>query len=260
MLKKYLCAIFQSFYKPELYREAIFNWKGYGGRYLMVFAVLLAAILAASFYISLYQFQQKDLPFITKQIPTMTVIDGIVSVTEKQPVIVQSQDKNFTMTIDTKKSAADLRATKSTVAIGKDFLLIHGMDNSYQMMDLKSIKGKLLIDEDNIYKFIHIFKIVAVPLLWVGQLINLLLKVMVVTFFSYVVTAFMREEYDFLARMRLSALALTPPTIITTIVAIALNHDIAPWFFMLASCLYMYVMIVLMRRLPPVDPVFSQVI
>jgi hypothetical protein len=250
---KYLKALFQSFYKPELYREAITSWKGIGGAYLILLAAVLAIILAIGFYVSIVPFERDDLPFIAKQVPAITIDNGTVSVTAKQPVTIANQNKTFIMTIDTSKAASDLRDGKNQLAIGKDFIMVRDQNNGYQVIDLTKIKGKLLIDESHIYKFINMFKIMAFPLLWFGQILNLFVKLIVVTVLSYVVTAFMREEYDFAVRMRISILALTPPVLIALVLSLGFDHDVAPWFFMLLSSLYIYVMIVLMRRLPPVE-------
>jgi hypothetical protein len=259
-MKKYLSAFFQSFYSPEIYRDAIVKWKGLGGRYLVFLSGVLAIILAIGFYISLIDVQQKELPYIAKQVPEITIDNGVISVAAKQPVIIQDMDKKFTLFIDTEKSAEELRATKSQFAVGKNFFIIKNQNDVYQTVDLQKVKGKVLINEKNIYKFLSLFKVFALPLLWLGQIINLIMKVMVVTVLSYIVTAFMREEYNFTTRMRLSILALTPPLVISTVLSLAFNHDVAPWFFMLLACLFIYVMIVLMRRLPQAGNDFSQIV
>src|SRR5690606_13877355 len=89
------------------------------------------------------------------------------------------------------------------------------------------------------------------PILFAGQFINLLFGVLAVAAVSYIITAFMQEEFFFLTRMRLAALAITPPTFVTLALQSLLMHQSAPWLPVLLSCLYFYVMVVLMRRIGP---------
>jgi Protein of unknown function (DUF1189) len=264
MFKTYLHAISQSFYKPEIYRQAIYNWKGFGGRYLVLLGALLAVILYASFLVSLNVFEKQELPYIAEQVPTLTIVDGVVSVKEKQPLVIQSKNKQMKITINTAASENELRAEDTQFGLGKDFLFMKGRNGQYELIDLKKFKGKFSISKETLFqqwndKILSV-KIFSLPLLWLGQITDLLVHCLIVAVLSYAVTAFMAEEYIFLTRMRIAALALTPAEIISALLKSLFNHTSETWFIMLLACLYIYVMIVLMRRLPPVETVSNQAV
>lgn len=257
-MKKYFSTLFQSFYKPEIYREAIVNWQGFGGKYLAFIGLILTFMLTASLVVSVYYFQKNDLPYLVKQVPVMEINNGIITVKGKQPAYIESRDKKIKITIDTTKSENQLRQEKVQIGIGKDFMFATDHQGSDRSFDLKKIEGKFVITQRALYRLwdrnITTLQLIAVPFLWLGQFIDLIIECVVIALLSYMVTAFMTEEYNFLTRMRLAALAITPAEILTTFLKTAVNHQPQPWLVLLVACLYIYVMIILMRKLPPVEP------
>ena len=255
-MKKYFTALLQSFYKPEIYRDAIVNWQGFGGKYLAFLSLLLALVMAANLAFLIFQFQQKELPFIVKQIPAMEIKDGIITVQGKQPVIIQSRNQSLKLTIDTTKSENELRQTKTQMGIGKDYLFVTDYQGNDKSFDLTKLKGTFKVTQRSLYRLwdknVPLVQAISIPLLWLGQFIDMIVECLIVAVLSYMVTAFMTEEYDFLTRMRLAVLAVTPAEILTVVMKVGFNHMAQPWLVFLLACLYIYVMIILMRRLPPV--------
>jgi len=255
-MKKYFTAIFQSFYKPEIYRDAIVKWQGFGGKYLALISLLLAAVVAVTLIISIYEFQKKELPYLVKQVPVMNISDGVITVKKKQPVFIESRSKKVKLVIDTTKTENELRQTKAQIGVGKDFVFATDYQGNERTFDLKKLKGEYKVTHRNLYRLwdnnVPLIQAVAVPLLWMGQFIDMIIECFLVAILSYMVTAFMTEEYDFLTRMRLAALAITPAEILVMVMKVGFNHVSQPWLVLLIGCLYIYVMIVLMRKLPPV--------
>ena len=255
MFKTYGQAIVDSFYNPRVYRDAIARWTGFGGAYMALVALILAVFLVAVFLIAVNTFEKTELPHILKQVPAITIKNGMITLKEKQPVVISSSNKKLTATIDTEKSESELRDTKTTVGIGKTFVFFQG-NGEYQVSYLEQFRDKnVTINKENLLalwqQIMPLIKVLAVPLMWLGQLMNLVVKCVIVALTSYIVTAFLPEEYIFLTRMRLAALALTPACIISMALLLFANHETAPWFEVLLATLYIYAMIILMRRLPP---------
>ncbi|MDB5477812.1 MAG: hypothetical protein JWM96_307 [Alphaproteobacteria bacterium] len=228
---------------------------GFGALYLGLLSLVLTLVLGTSVLISVNQFEKTELPHILAQVPPMRMANGEITVEGKQPVTIKSRNKEMTITIDTEKSENELRETKTNIGIGKDFVFLQSGD-TYRPLYLKDMEAKdYTLNKDTLQRFAHdnirVLKFAAFPFLWLGQFINVIVKCFFVALLSYVVTAFMREEYDFLARMRLAALALTAPQLISLVMGLVFNHQTAIWFVFLLSSLYIYVMIVLMRRLGP---------
>ena len=252
MIKTYLRALYESFYNPRLYREAIISWPGFGGRYLAILAILLSLGMTVNILYGLHVFEKNELDHLIGQVPDITVTNGKFGLEGNKPVIISNRDKTINITIDPSKSESEMREMKTQVGIGNDFILFQ-KNNDYQIMDMQSLQQKdFKIDKQSLRNLwdqnAPFAKILSPFLLWLGQLVDVIIECFVVAILSYLVTSFMREEYDFLTRMRFAALALTPPEIISTVLNISIGHISAPWFILLLACLYIYVMIILMRR------------
>lgn len=261
-MSSYLSAVIQSFYNPEIYRKAIVKWQGFGGKYMALVGLILAIILSISLYIAMNNFGKNEFPHIAKQIPPIELTGGHLSVEGEEPVVIQSRDKKLKITIDTTKTENEMRQDKVQIGVGKTFIFFTDYQGNEKSFDLNNIKenykftSKDVIDGWN--KNTPIIRMIAIPFLWLGQFIDLVIEVVVIAVLSYIITAFMQEEYDFLTRMRLSVLAVTPAEILTTTLKVTIGHLAQPWLVLLLACLYIYVMIVLMRRLPPVTPTAEQ--
>lgn len=253
MLKTYILAIIRSFYDPTLYREVIEKWRGFGGAYLFLLSGVVGILLFIPFLLVVNSFEKHKLNDILEQMPAMTIQDGEIKVEGKQPHIVSVPP--FIMTIDTTKSESELRDTKTHVGIGKTFIFIN-MNGNYQIQYLKAenTQKPVVINKTILRNMwdtnIPAIKTIALPLLWIGQFFSSIITALVVAVVSYFVTAFMEDEYIFLTRMRLAAIAVTPPLFISLLLQVTLQHRPAPWFPVLLATLYLYVMIVLLRKGP----------
>lgn len=256
MFKTYCRALIDSFYNPRVYRDAITRWQGFGGVYLTLLAAIIALVVSVHFMVGLHQFETRELPGLLAQVPEMHIKHGVISVHEgtKEPVVIKPADKDITITIDTQKSESELRDTKTQIGIGKDFVFVQaGQD--YQVSYLESLRDQNVRVNGTILRqmwddVMPLVRIIAPPVLWLGQFMDLIVKGLMVALFSYAVTAFMPEEYIFITRMRLAALALTPASLVSIGLYLIMGHKTAPWFALLLATLYIYVMITLIRRLP----------
>lgn len=268
----FLQSLIGSFYNPKVYRDTIHHQSGFGGRYLSLLTVILAVIWLISLLVSLHYFETRQLPHIAQQIPPIVINEGVIQVDAEQPVIINSLDNTLRITLDTEKSESELRETRTEitndtntdtapkvskkiidVGIGRDFLFLK-TDMQYKVFYTKELKdAKIAVNSDSIQQLWHnnklLIKSVAFPILWLNQFFYVMVQCLIIAILSYAVTAFMVEEYNFHARMRLSAIALTPPVIIATLMNVILGHQATTAFVLLLATLYIYVMIHLMRKL-----------
>lgn len=262
MFKTYCRALIESFYNPRVYREAITAWQGFAGMYVALLAAITGSILLVAFLLSIHRFETSELNHLIDQVPPIKIEEGIITVENEQPVVITNSEKNLTITIDTSKSESELRDTDTQIGIGRTFMFVH-YNGQYEVMYTDKLRdANILINKDNLRNMwdtnIATVKTIAFPLLWLGQFLNLMITCAIVAFLSYFITTFMKEEYIFLTRMRLAALALTPASIISMVLRLTIAHQTAPWFSLLLAMLYLYVMLMLMRKLYPADPVEIQ--
>lgn len=257
MLKTYCHALIESFYNTRIYREAITVWQGFGGLYVLLLSAITGMILFISFMITLQSFDTKQLEPLIDQLPTITIEQGLISVDAEEPVIITDAATRITITIDTSKTESELRDTGTDIGIGRTFLFVN-YNGQYEVISTDKLKDtNFTISKETLRnawdRNLPAVKVIAYPLMWMGQFVNLMIACAIVSFLSYFLTTFMPEEYDFLTRMRMAALALTPASIISIALKLTIAHQTAPWFSILLAMLYLYVMIILMRKLPKDD-------
>lgn len=249
-LREYSSAIYRAFFDVNLYRHAVSAWRGFGGGYLFILSMILSLMIVLTVILSAARFGRDELPKILVEMPHIVIDKGAVTVESgKDPAVIQTSDKKLRFIVDTKSSEEKLLKEDAAFILGKDFVLVKKAVG-YDRQPLNGIK-RTEINRHTIKKlWPKIYSVIAFmwPIVVLGQFILLLFYTVIVAVLTYVVTAFIREEYNFETRMRLSALALTPGLLISQFAALAMQHQTAGWFPLLLSLLYVYAMILLGRR------------
>ena len=251
--KMYLRAMPRSFYDPLQYRAAISQWTGIGALYLLILSAIISVFAVGMVGYGAYLFRHNELPAIVKQIPTIIVENGQVSVDAKQPVIIHDKDDKFKIVIDTNATSEELQKQDVMLGVGKDFVVYKSRD-VYDTKGLQEFKDKMVIDQNSVKStFTNLTRAIPVvlyPLSVLSQFVNYMFQALLIALCSYALTSIIREEFTLETRMRLAALALTPAVFITTASLIIFQHQMAMWFNLLLALLFMYAMILLMRRVP----------
>jgi hypothetical protein len=258
VFKAYLRALYRSFFDAEQYRATLKNWRGIGAIYLLLLSAFVSLFGSAYVGYNVYHFKQNELPEIMAQMPVITIREGHVSVNKEEPVIIQGREnRNFKIVIDTKASQDDFKKQDVTLGLGENFFIFKSK-GKYQTKLLTEMQTDLVIDNAFVNKtindFLRFLPIAIYPILTISQFVGYLLQAFVIALVSYIVTALIKEEYDFEKRMRVAALAMTPGTILGLVLLIVAGHQTSTWLTILMALLYIYVMILLMRRLPPAEP------
>ncbi|HEY1096099.1 MAG TPA: DUF1189 family protein [Alphaproteobacteria bacterium] len=246
-MKKYLKALYESFGQVRFYHEAIYQWTGSALAYLLVLATLVSIALAVQLTITIQTFNQQELPHLLQQWPKITLQEGEVIMTVPQPYKITSRSGTTLIYIDTTKNETELGKEKAALLVGKDFVLNKRSDNNVQKTDLSKFKSTTYVmDRAKIENFFTSFTyapFIALPIILCGQWLMLLAMTIVAGTLSYVVTAYMKEEFDFETRMRIGAVALTPPFIINQLLHIFTTYSMGVWITLILWLLHMYVII-----------------
>jgi hypothetical protein len=195
------------------------------------------------------------------KIPEVTVTKGEVAV--KLPKTYQDKGRTDAfevelpdgqrIVIDPKRERKYYETTDDIfVGVGHNFMTIRTnkgvRTTEFSKADTFTISAETVKEAFDRYNAGYLF--LVFPIIFVGQFMIYLISMVTVAVISFAITAFMREDYDFNARLRLSALALTPGITLSTLVMF-LGHRTGPWFAPMVASLYIYVMLMLMRRTPP---------
>lgn len=252
-MKKYLQAVYQSFGSPQLYAQVIYRWTGNGIMYLAILSLLVSLLLCARLAYSVHSFNQNGLPPIANQIPTITIANGEAKTDVAQPHYIKSDEKNLLVVIDTNVKADDKPpAEKGIIFIGRHYMLTQQNPQKYERFDFADFKDHtLVISKENVTSFfanLTGWSIICLPILAVGYLIILLVMSVLAGALSYIVTAYMPEEYNFETRMRMGAIAITPPLIISKLLEIFTQYHLGFWVILALWVIYLYAIVLATRH------------
>jgi len=256
-LKDYCRNSIRAFYDAGVYKEAIEQGRGFGGRHILFVGTVIGLVLTLAFCVSINLFARTELPFIAQQVPEIRLKDHQLIVRGPQPRMIKSSDGRFRVYIDTQSGDVNLFKQDAEILVGKNIVLLKKGEDDYKEISLSKFDD-FVLNKQSMLKFfesgIYAVSIILWPLSALGQAFSLLVQTFVLALLTYIVTAPMKEEYYFETRMRLCALAITPSFVISRVTGIINDASIkAPidstWFGLLLGLLYFYVMIMLIRRL-----------
>jgi hypothetical protein len=251
-MKKYLQALYQSFGHIRLYHDVIHQWKGSGYVYGLVLAALTTVGVIISYFIMLQSFSQAEMNHILDQWPTITLSQGQISPPADEPTTISTISGRPLIIIDTSASAADLGKHDAPIMIGKDFMLSKDQDGSVRTTDLQRFKSNTItLDREKIESFFKTFRYMPLfmtPFLILGQWFLVIALMVVAAILSYVVTAYMKEEFNFDTRMRMAAIAITPPLLINMILQFFTQHTLGMWVILVLWVLHLYIIVIAARK------------
>jgi hypothetical protein len=250
-MKQYLKALYQSFGNPAFYSHVIYRWVGSGFLYLLVVATVLGFLAAAQFSWFSHHFNQTELPHILKQVPDITLSQGVVQTTVPQPYTIKTSDDTDIVTIDLNAPETELSKNKSAFMVSKDYLLVRQMDNDIRRVNLSDFKESTLsISQQSVEHFFHKLPytvFLVTPFLIFMQWLVAIVQAVTAACLSYIVTAFMPEEYNFETRIRIAAIAITPTLLISKLLQLTLNYSLGFWIMLSIWTFHLYLIVLATR-------------
>ena len=154
--------------------------------------------------------------------PEISINKGEVSVTVPQPHTIFLENKPA-LVINTKAKVADAQTSKVPIFITKDtiYLVKANGDREVKFIDktiTAKFDGKML--QNFASKLMSWGLLLAWPLMALGGWFILLVQGLCVALASYIITAFMPEEFELGHRLRMALVALTPPLLLQFLVSV----------------------------------------
>jgi hypothetical protein len=250
-MKKYLHALYESFGQIRLYYQVIYQWVGSGYVYGWVLATLTAILMAIQFVFIMNHFTKYEMDHILSQWPKVTLSNGEMITHVKQPYMITSSDKTVIAIIDTTVEESELEKKDAAILIGKDFMLAKKQDGTFRKTDLKKFNQQtIILDKEKIRTFLNTIRytpLILLPALIVGQWFIIIAMMIGAAVLSYVVTAYMKEEFDFETRMRIGAIAITPPLLINQLLQMTTQYTLGMWIVLILWVVHLYVMVIAAR-------------
>src|SRR5690606_6069400 len=162
-----------------------------------VTALLLVLFLG----ITLLRFQATMLPQVMDRLPEIEISQGQVSIHNGPEGPIQLEHDGGLIVIDIDRSEEEFRKTPDLLmGVGRDFIIMQtreGLKTAPIDDDKNFVFNRQMISEF----FSSGFHILLLPMIFpfvaFGQFLYFLLYMVAISLMSYLVTAFLREEYDF---------------------------------------------------------------
>ena len=216
---------YMSFYSGDLYWDVCHQWKGVGFLYLFLLLAVCWIPRAITFQGGVAAFVETEAPPIVTQIPQITIAAGEVSTDVNQPyTIVDPKTQKELAIIDTTGQILTLTEQEANVLVTKKELIVRRSD-----LDTRSLRFDpdfdFTLDQHKVTRWLDTLqRVTAVwiyPLAllgsWFFRVIQLLIYALIGLQFARILQS--RRTYDSL--LRLSAIAVTPPIIVQTILGVA---------------------------------------
>ncbi len=255
MIKTYLTTLYRAFFSPVLYADVIRRRKGTGALYLLFLSFFIGLLLCARLMITITQISQADIDYILNQIPIIEIKSGELSTDVDRPYDITLRNGNTIIrflddiVLDTvRQDHKDI----PLIVTSREILIVKNKGTNEMRVHSLSEVEDLMIDQSTVRNFWQQGKwtlpLIALPFISLGLWIGYFVQILVIALISYVVTAFMKEEFIYETRLRMSAIAFTPVLIVNQLSEIILHHKMN--FVMMAALatLYIYVMIKTSRQ------------
>ncbi|MFA5959781.1 MAG: DUF1189 family protein [Tatlockia sp.] len=121
---RYWQALYYSFFNPQLYVDVGKRWKGYGIGYLLLLLFVVTIPFSARLALEFCQFFEDDLLNPIRQLPTLYIQKGEVSLDKPMPYQIKNKKNEVVAIVDTTGVVTSLNGAypKLTTLITKDKL------------------------------------------------------------------------------------------------------------------------------------------
>ncbi|HSW65068.1 MAG TPA: DUF1189 family protein [Dissulfurispiraceae bacterium] len=212
--------LYMAFYAREIYRDVARYWRGAGLLYLLSLAALCTIPGMVKLHSQINAFVVDEAPAYVKQLPTLTISQGILSVPENRPYIIQDPvTSERVLIVDTSGQFQTLEQAKTKVLVTKSRIIVQtGADPvAVQLSQFDDVT----LDNRQMFELLEFagewFGLAFYP---IALAMNYAFRIVQVLIYAFVAMAYgrmLKIALGFGAAMRLTAVALTPMIIAHTL-------------------------------------------
>ena len=220
-----LRAMLLSPFSPDVWRDVGQTWRGIGLLYMLVLLLITWLAVMIKGYSSFAHFTDVESRTMIEQVPAIHIKDGVVTADCDQPYVISDpQTKRPFAIIDTTGQTTEPPKQSPSVLLTRSSLIMRNNTDEVRTHDLSKVKS-FSLDKNDVYRWMGIFKKcflpVFLPLMVVFSLIGRLVLMLIASVFGLIFNSMFSAEVPFGALMRLSALAMTPTILLSTMLTLA---------------------------------------
>lgn len=209
----YFHGLILSFFSKAFYRDVGLNWAGTGLLYIAVILALLWIPTVIKMQREFAHFVDNDAPAMTKQIPAVTIKNGVLSTDVQTPYFIKNPDDGTPLAvIDTTGQYTSLDETPATVLVTKNKVIAKNR-NETRIYDLSTVES-FEIDRARVEGWLGTAKQWLIPVLYpLAVLFAFIFRAVQILIYALIGLAFasmLHTSLNYKTLMRLAAVAITP--------------------------------------------------
>jgi hypothetical protein len=221
-----LRAIVMSFYSRDLYRDVAKNWKGIGLLYLTLLLAICWLPTAGRMFAGLRTFAVTGGPAFARQLPAVTIKDGIMHTRPPGPHIIRDSnalDRDpFTLIIDDSIDTVPANLNYDAIVLTRrEFGMVRHSRSERRIFELTPA-ADMDVTPDEVEAFLSSLQLWLPPLAYVLCLAgSLMFRLAQACLYAALVQMFARSQgianLDYRSALRLAVVAVTPVIVIRTL-------------------------------------------
>jgi len=225
-MKQY--SIFQapilSFFSKDLYRDVGLHWKGTGFVYLLLLLTLCSIPGIIQFHFSVTNYIDNKAPSIISQVPRITIVRGEASTDVSHPHSIMDPDSGKVLVlIDTTGETTSLAGTEAKVLVTKTEAIIKKSEIETRTFSFTMV-DYFAVDQQRVAGWFRTFRtyaaVVLLPFAVFGLFILRIMELLIYAAIGLLFAAWCKTKLSYKSLLRLSAMAVTPGIIASTVLII----------------------------------------
>ncbi len=251
-------ALGYSFFSSDFYVDVARRWKGACLVFLTVLSGVSGLALTASFVIQYGEVQNQSIIPIAGHVPAIGFKDGVMTMVERSPNILKDTEQKMNLAVfDTTGKTTSVFQIPAVFLFTRDHLVMHDQAQGEKSVEYpKDLDLKL--NNEILYYFIEQFErwlpFLVFPFMCLAANIGFLISALLFSLAGMLFALFMKVRLEYSQIFRLSAVSLTPATIISSAFTFLLQDiDERTTFFYVIPLGYLIFSLVALRRQAAAD-------
>lgn len=221
-----------SFFSKSLYRDVARNWRGLCFTYLVSLLALCSIPVVLKVQKEFSDFLNREAPQYVKQVPTITISKGRVSIDKPEPYFIRDEKTGTVWAIiDTTGSINALSDSKTVLLLTRTSLIVKRNEKETRTFDLSGFDN-LFMDKSAIYGFLDTLEdwiaVLIYPFAVIFSFFYRAVEALIFALIGLLFARTLRASLDYRTLVRLANIAITPVIIVEGIFAL-LNVRVAYW-------------------------------
>jgi Protein of unknown function (DUF1189) len=223
----FINAFWKSFFSRDVYIEAYRSWKGIGFTLIAVLVILQTIAITVHIHSGLGKFIREDAPAIIQQLPEITFSNGLASTPEAKAYKINIDNVTLAI-IDTREEHPPKDLAGAKIFFAQKSVTLEKNNFEQRNYTFESL-NEFVINQDLAHFWLNLTgqwtALICCPFILGFLLVYRLVQLLFFSLITLIAGAILKVSGAYAATLRLTAVALTPPLLIFSVLSSAIPYD-----------------------------------